>query len=223
MPGTILTDIADRLQRYKYGGRKYEQAAQRIYEVRFRPTDPFSPDYVPYIVDGLEAFDMNLRKQLWEDKAERQCFAQRLQRKLGCVEQWLSDIVEARLHDIELSEQEDRIVQAYDSLSQGGPGSLYGDEKQFHVGATKTLHWIAPRLFIMIDQHTARALQTQHGVDYRDRPPQGYTAEKYLQCLTHAQKEIAKYGPERLSEHEPGTPLVRIFDKVAWVLGKQLA
>jgi hypothetical protein len=48
----------------------------------------------------------------------------------------------------------------------------------------------------------------------------GYTAEKCFSCLHHAQFEIEAYGYERFHRLEPATPLARLFDKVAFVVGK---
>jgi len=59
-------------------------------------------------------------------------------------------------HIIELASFHDWITDAYGCLAASGEGALHGDQaKQFNVGATKILHWIAPALFIMLDRKVA--------------------------------------------------------------------
>jgi len=90
---------------------------------------------------------------------------------------------------------------------------------KFHVGASKVLHWLFPELFIMLDRNAAMAFQEHHKIGFRRTTQPGYSAERYLKCLEKAQAEISGYGPERLLALEPNTPIARIFDKVAFVVG----
>ena len=128
------------------------------------------------------------------------------------------------LDQIELASFHDRITEAYDCLAASGEGALHGDQtKQFHVGATKILHWIAPALFIMLDSNVASAFREHHQMKFANTTQPGHTAEKYFACLKHAKAEIEVYGVERFRRLEPATPLARLFDKVAWVVGKTKA
>jgi len=59
------------------------------------------------------------------------------------------------------------IEAAYDPLAEAGVGALNADlSDQFHVGATKILHWIAPSLFIMVDANVANAFREHHQLNY---------------------------------------------------------
>ena len=125
------------------------------------------------------------------------------------------------LHQIDLASFHDPITEAYECLAASGEGVLHGDQaKKLHVGATKILHWIAPALFIMLDRNVALAFRKHHRVEFADTTQPGYTAEKYFSCLKHAQAEIQAYGHESFRRLEPATPLARLFDKVAWVVGE---
>ena len=106
-------------------------------------------------------------------------------------------------------------------VAEAGEGGLNADPSdQFHVGATKILHWIAPSLFVMVDANVAKAFREHHRVDYRKSTQPGYTAKKYVDCLRHAQDEIRSSGFEKFVRIEPATPLARLFDKAAWVAGQ---
>ncbi|MBI3683761.1 MAG: hypothetical protein HY235_25590 [Acidobacteria bacterium] len=115
----------------------------------------------------------------------------------------------------------DAITETYDCLAASGGGALHGNQaKQFHVGATKILHWIAPALFIMLDRNVASSFRKHHAVQFTKTTQPGYTTQKYFSCLQYAQAEIEAYGYESFRRLEPATPLARLFDKVAWVVGK---
>jgi hypothetical protein len=124
---------------------------------------------------------------------------------------------------VDIDKYERTIREAYDCLARRGKESLDSKGRAFHVGGTKILHWINPDLFIMIDSNVARVFRVYHGVCFKDATQPRYTAKKYLDCLRHAQSEIHAYGYERFRALEPGTPIARIVDKIAFVQGIQLA
>ncbi len=72
----------------------------------------------------------------------------------------------------------------------------------------------------MLDGNVASAFRKHHRMEFANTTQPGYTAEKYFACLKHAQAEIEGYGYESFRRLEPATPLARLFDKVAWVVGK---
>lgn len=212
-------DIA--IAEYNQGGLRYNRVADAIYRAR-ETTNPFCADYEPYIVEGLIAFDMG-RTMGPGDKYEANGtgFRARLRAKMRSVRERLKGVPLVCLHQIELASFHDLITKAYDCLAASGGSALHGNQaKRFHVGATKILHWIAPALFIMLDRNVASAFRKHHGVKFAKTTQPGYTAEKYFSCLKHAQAEIEAYGYESFRRLEPATPLARLFDKVAFVVGK---
>ena len=86
-----------------------------------------------------------------------------------------------------LGEHAPAIQRAYDVFALAGPA--LENDKDFHVGASKILHWLAPELFIMVDQNVARAFRRCHDVASRNSTQPGYNAAKYVQCLTCAQSQ----------------------------------
>ena len=112
------------------------------------------------------------------------------------------------------------ITSAYDCLAL--PGTLHPTD-QSHVGATKTLHWLFPELFLIVDGNVAKAFRTHFAVNFKNTTQPGYSADKYFDCLHKAQKEIRSFGIERFRQLEPGAPEARIFDKIAFVVGQRIA
>jgi hypothetical protein len=217
----ILDLAAAAVAEYNRVGRRYNRVADAIYRAR-KTSDPFSAEYEPHIIAGLISFDMG-RTMGKGDKYEASGtgFRVRLRSKLRRVRERLQDMPLVCLCQIELASYHDAITQAYDCLAASGEGALHGNQdKQFHVGATKILHWIAPALFIVLDRNVASAFRRHHQMEFANTTQPGYTAEKYFACLKHAKAEIEAYGVERFRSIEPATPLVRLFDKVAWVAGK---
>ncbi|MBI4874349.1 MAG: hypothetical protein HY822_06940 [Acidobacteria bacterium] len=147
-------------------------------------------------------------------------FRTRLRAKMASVQERLESVPPVCLRQIDLVSFHDPITEAYECLAASGEGALGDQAKKFHVGATKILHWIAPALFLMLDSNVASAFRKHHAVEFANTTQPGYTAEKYFSCLKHAQAEIEAYGFERFRRLEPATPLARLFDKVAWDVGK---
>ena len=216
----ILDDATRAIDRYNRIGLHYNLASEGICRMR-ETRDPFSQEYEPYIIAGLIAFDME-RMMGQGDKYELDghSFRSRLRRKMQTVREVLQEVPSASLHQADLAAFASAIEAAYDCLAASGEGSLNADSgDQFHVGATKVLHWIAPAFFIMVDSNVAAAFRKHHGVKYRKGTQPGYTPKKYLQCLQCAKHEIHVYGHERFCQIEPATPLARLFDKAAYVAG----
>jgi len=222
MGARMILDRADAaIAAYNRSGLHYSLVADKIYRAR-ETMDPFSAEYERCIVDGLLAFDMG-RTMGRGDKYEASGtgFRARLRAKMRGVRERLRGVPLVCLHQIQLASFRDPITAAYECLAASGEGGLHGKQaKHFHVGATKILHWIAPALFIMLDRNVASAFKKHHEVKFTKTTQPGYTAEKYFCCLQHARGEIEAYGVERFRRLEPATPLARLFDKVAWFVGK---
>jgi hypothetical protein len=216
----ILDNAAADVERYNLIGLHYNLVTNGIYEARSR-LDPFSDEYVRYIVAGLIAFDMGRMMGSGGvakyDPAENG-FGAWLLRSVQNAKDSLDRLVGSSLHGITLTEHAASIQRAYDIFAQVPHAS-----KKFHVGATKILHWIAPELFIMLDQNVARAFRHCHSIPFKNTTQPGYDSAKYFRCLTCAQSEIRNYGTQNFQSLEPGTPLARLFDKVAFVIGARLS
>jgi len=218
----MILDRADiAIAEYNRGGRRYNLVADAIYRAR-ETMDPFSVEYEPYIVKGLIEFGMGRTMGAGDEyEAKGTGFRVRLRAKMRSVRGRLKGVPLVCLRQIELASFDNEIKEAYDCLAASGEGALHGvPAKQFHVGATKILHWIAPALFIILDRNVASAFRKHHPVKFVKNARPGYTAEKYFSCLHYAQAEIEAYGYERFRRLEPATPLARLFDKAAWVAGK---
>jgi hypothetical protein len=90
------------------------------------------------------------------------------------------------------------------------------------VGATKILHFLNPELFMIVDANAAQALKGAPGIPYRAETQPGYSGERYIRALSEVKKRIHAYGIERFRSLEPGTPALRILDKLAFVYGAGL-
>ena len=153
--------------------------------------------------------------------ADGRGFRSRLRAKMRAIRSAIGGLAGCSLHQIDLATHASAIETAYNHLAEAGEDALNADTSdQFHVGATKILHWISPSLFIMVDTNVANAVREHHRVNYKKSTQPGYTAKKYVDCLQHAQGEIRAYGFEKFMRMEPATPLARLFDKVAWVAGR---
>lgn len=101
-------------------------------------------------------------------------------------------------------------------MALSGEGCLNQKGNDFHVGATKILHFINPDLFLIIDRNAARAFKDSHNITYRNSTQPGYSAEKYVECLEYAKQDIITYGVNEFLSIETGTPMCRIYDKLSF-------
>jgi hypothetical protein len=217
----ILDRAPESIDEYNRTGLHYNRVAETIYRAR-ETADPFSAAYELHLMAGLIAFDMG-RRMRKGDKCDPACgFRRLLHDKMGEVHKHLADMRLVCLAQADLTVAAASVQAAYDCLASPGPGALDSKGQHFHVGATKILHWIAPALFIIVDRNVARSFRKHHVIDFKSGTQPGYSAEKYVECLRKAQEEIHAYGYERLCSIEPQTPLARLFDKVAFVVGKGL-
>ena len=203
---------------YNHGpaGPRYNSVAGAVYRAGLEAGDTLSQRFESAILDGLIGFGMGITI-----KGSRFTLEPRLRH---CMEALRNQPAIRAFKGLSLSSADFRacesaIVAAYDGLALAG--TLH-PEDQSHVGATKTLHWLFPNLFLMVDSNAARAYRTHFAVGFRKGNQPGYSSGRYLTCLRQAQREIQMFGVEAFGQLEPGTPEARIFDKIAFVLGKQL-
>jgi hypothetical protein len=187
--------------------KRYNPAAEQVYQARRRFGDPLLCEFEPYIVTGLKRFDMG--RTMAVD------FPNRLRNSLRVVRMrpLIGKFRECRLSAVDLSAFGSEIEAIYECLA---PAGTLHPENQSHVAATKILHWLFPDLFLMLDSRVAGVFRDVFGVRFVKSTQPGYSAEKYLQCLQLAQDDIRSFGVERFRSLEVNTPEARIFDKIAW-------
>jgi hypothetical protein len=216
--GSILDDRAsDHVANYNACCLHYNLVADALYTAQ-RSHDSLSLEFEPYLIAGLIGFDMS-RMMGDRNKAysTRDGFGARLSRCLQNARPHLERLRAAGdLASAELAASRSDIENAYRSLAVRG--TLHAT-KSFDVGATKILHWLFPQLLIMLDQNVARAFKSRLGVEFRNTTQPGYCPERYLECLDRAQREIRRFGENRFRGLEPNTPVARVFDKIAFMVG----
>ncbi|WP_050026549.1 hypothetical protein [Verrucomicrobium sp. BvORR034] len=195
----------------------YNLVADAVYQKRQQTSYLFDEQYQPYLTAGLLAFDMG--RMMGSGTHSRYDvreggFATRLHEVLQRVSPILEPYTKVTLAEVELATHSTSLEQAYNILTQLGP-----QEKQFHVGATKILHFINPELYPIIDSNAARFFREKLGIPFRTTTQPGYSAKMYLLSMQKLKELILEYGLERFRQLEPGTPLLRIVDKVAFVSG----
>ena len=185
----ILDNAPEKVHRYNQLCVHYNLVADGIYRARGEHDNLFHGDFLPFLVAVLISFDlgrmMGSGAKMRYDPAHGG-FAARLIEKLRAVQQYLHHLINVRLSEANIIEERGNIVNAYRHLSSGGNRSLNQTGDEFHVGATKIMHFLGPELFVIIDSNAARAFRMAHNVNYRNTTQPGYTADKYIECLSHA-------------------------------------
>jgi hypothetical protein len=218
----ILTKAREKIDRFNKLGIHYNIVADYVYEKRRLLTELFDTDYLPYLVAALISFDLErMMGQGAENKYDIMAgrFATILHKKLSGIRSKLRHLTETNLAEVDLQHEKANIEAAYQELSAGGKGGLNQKGGEFHVGATKILHFISPELFLIVDSNAARAFKRNHDISYRNTTQPGYTSEKYLSCMSCAKADIIAFGLKDFYSLEPGTPMARIYDKLTFATG----
>jgi len=199
----------------------YNLIAEGVYRARRRIGDPLSPEFEPYIIAGLMGFDMGRTMGKGEVYSLEAGFGGRLHGCLNSVQADLKQLSRAgNLLVADLAKYGSVVERVYAVLASAG---TLGAGKNFHVGATKVLHWLFPDLLVMVDQNVARAFRHYLAVKFKDTTQPGYCCQKYVECPQKAQEEICRFGPSRFTTlDQTGTPVARIFDKIAFIRGANL-
>lgn len=218
------------LATYNHHGLHYNLVADGVYAARERIGDPLSAAYRPYLIAALISFDMGRQLDAGSEakygarddqEINTQSFAYRLQARLRDVAPLLRPLMQCSLVDVALDEHADAISNAYTHLAMRGEHSLSTQGKAFEVGATKILHFLNPELFLIIDRYAGQSIdraRLANGSPVRSGR-RGDGGAHYVQALESAQAWIIDYGVDRFRALEPGTPLMRIFDKIAFARG----
>jgi hypothetical protein len=168
--------------------KRYNPAAEAVYQERRNLGDPLKLQFEPHIIVGLKSFDMGRTMVAgFDDRLRSSLQAVRANPLIGTFKEYL-------LSSADLSANGSEIESVYDCLAC--PGRLH-PRKQSHVAATKILHWLFPDLFLMLDSNVARAFRNHFGVRLNESTQPGYSAKIYLTCLKSAQNEIRTFGADR--------------------------
>ena len=215
----ILDNAPEKVRRYNELCVHYNLVADGTYKARRECDNLFDTRFLPFLIAALISFDLGRMMGKGAETRydpERGGFAARLMEKMQAIQQYLQHLTNVRLCAVNLAEERDNIVTAYRELASGGNHSLNQTGDEFHVGATKLMHFLSPELFVIIDSNAARAFRMAHTVDYRNTTQPGYTADKYIECLRHAQADINAFGTAEFCALENGTPTARIYDKLSF-------
>lgn len=223
----ITKDAYKKVQLFNKLGLHYNLVADSVYAFRSTIKDPLGPEYLPYIIAGLISFDM--ARMMGADAKSRYAvnaggFATKLEYKIEMIKPHVVHLINTTIDAIDLGKEEKSIKSAYDILSSPSKDGLNqrGNNSSFHVGATKILHFINPYAFFIVDSNASRAFNKYHNVGFRKYAPQGYSADKYIECMKCAKADILEYGRERFIAIEKGTPMTRIYDKLTFVTGSEM-
>ena len=149
-------------------------------------------------------------------------FATRLKEKLRAIKPCIGHLMNVRLDALSPRTEQENIKAAYCILSTGGENGLNQIGNEFHVGATKILHFLNPHAFIIVDSNAARAFAKWHPVDHRKGAPSGYSSEKYIDCMEYARQDILDFGVREFCNLDAGVPITRIYDKLTFITGSSL-
>jgi hypothetical protein len=218
----ILKKAREKIDRFNKLGVHYNIVSNYVYYKRKLLDDLFDTDYLPYLVAALISFDL---ERMMGKGAERKYdimaggFATLLHEKLCNIKSKIYHLNDVNIVNIDLKKEMGNIENAYNELCVGGKGSLNQKGGEFHVGATKILHFINPELFLIVDSNAARAFKACHGINYRNTTQPGYTSEKYISCMAFAKADIIAFGQKDFCALDPGTPMARIYDKLTFATG----
>jgi hypothetical protein len=217
----LINEAHTKLKRYNEYCLHYNLVAEGCYRKLAEIRYPFSDEYFPYLVAALITFDMG--RQMGKGTRSKydpatNGFAARLQKKLGIIHPLLSPLIHKDLLTISVEHCQEDIKKAYNELTQKNSG-LHASNKSFHVGATKILHFLAPDLFPIVDSYAAKVFRTEFKIGFQASTQPGYNSERYIEVMKHARDMIEAYGKDEFRALEPGTPLMRVFDKIVFAHG----
>ena len=152
---------------------------------------------------------------------KREGFANHLVKKLNAIKPYIAHLMNLQIDGICFNSEKENIKMAYRILSSGGKDGLNQRQGEFHVGTTKILHFMNPRLFIIVDSNAARAFKLSHRVNFLNTTQPGYSRDRYIECMEHARMDILNFGIEEFCALEKGVPIARIYDKLTFMTGSK--
>jgi len=209
----ITMNASDKICKFNERGLHYNLVADAVYRIRYSNLDPFDNEYRPYIIAALISFDMGRMmgsnaESRYDTKGEG--FANHLVKKLNTIKPYIDHLMDLRLDSFSLDYEKENIKMAYSILCTGGKDGLNQRQGEFHVGTTKILHFMNPKLFIIVDSNAARAFKLSHRVNFRNTTQPGYSMDKYIECMEYARTDILKFGVDKFCSLDKGVPIARI-------------
>jgi hypothetical protein len=222
----ITSNAKEKIEKFNSIGLHYNLVADAVYKRRETYDSPFNPEYLQYIVAALISFEME--RMMGPDRASRYDskeggFATLLSQKLEKIQPLISHLILSTLTNLDIQKEKQNIAEAYEVLAEGGKQGLNQRKGEFHVGATKILHFLNPNAFLIVDSNAARAFRCFHGIGFRNTTQPGYSSANYIACMKCAQQDIRDYGVDQFRALQSETPLARIYDKLTFITGESLA
>jgi hypothetical protein len=185
---SILSNATYKIAELNCIGFHYNLVAKAVDNERCIHTDPLNRSFMRYIIAMLISFDMGRMMVKVEEAYDfkDKGFGSLLMLKLHKIRPNLERLMNLSLTEIDLQAYEQDILKAYRELSDDGENALNQKNLNkknghFYVGATKILHFLNSKLFIIVDSYASRAFRKVQGV----KP--GYSSRKYLECMKLAQ------------------------------------
>ena len=196
----ITSNAKEKIEKFNSIGLHYNLVADAVYKKRASLGSPFNPEYLQYIVAALISFEME--RMMGPDRASRYDikaggFATLLSQKLEKIQPLITHLIGSTLTSLDIQIERQNITEAYEVLAKGGEDGLNKREGQFHVGATKILHFLNPNAFLIIDSNAARAFQLCHEIGFRNTTQPGYGSSKYITCMKCAKQDIHDFGVDQ--------------------------
>jgi hypothetical protein len=221
----ITSNAKKKIKEFNRIGLHYNLVADAVYNKRKTMKSPFNKKYLKYIIAGLISFDMG---RMMGDNRTRYGFktgefAALLARKLSKIQRPIYHLIvsDLNLTRLDIEKESQCIKKAYEVLAKGGLEGLNRREGNFHVGATKILHFLNPDVFLIIDKYARVAFRSYHAKSFKKATQPGNAADRYIACLKCAKKDILDYGVDNFRALEPRTPVGRIYDKLTFITGLQ--
>ncbi|MHA1146127.1 MAG: hypothetical protein ACTSRW_15425 [Candidatus Helarchaeota archaeon] len=146
-------------------------------------------------------------------------FASKLNLKMKAIQPDIEPLSRMTITNVKIEDIFQPTKRSYATLSGKGIDGLHSGGKDFHVGATKILHFINPELFPIVDSNAAKTLWVLFELPYKNSTHPGYSGLSYTESMATIQNVILNYGADRFRDLEPDTPIMRIFDKLTFAYG----
>ncbi len=124
----------------------------------------------------------------------------------------LTPLLSKRISVALIQRHSEVLASLFDHLSSSGrvvPG------KRFPVGVTKTLHFLNPEVFLVVDRRVAERLKICSKA--LPKTASRYAGIDYVNSLQLVASQLRSYGVARLRRLQPGQPTLRIVDKILFM------
>lgn len=183
---------------------------------------PLHKDYLHYITAALIVFDMGRQMGQGLDKKyliSEEGFGSRLHTVIDKNKEHIKFLENIKITEFNIQDckHKEAIKKLYNSLALDTDNFRLSEaDKDFHVGATKILHFINPRLFPIIDSNVANFARKNNLVSYKNSTQPGYSDANFIELMQQVKLAILKFGEVNFQSLEQETPIMRVFDKIAF-------